>query len=353
MSKTVNYLLIASVLLATSVTSQEPNLKGEDQEGIDFIAAKINDSVITTQEVMKKIGSGFEAITRHPYLSDEEKKAKQKALWKLTLRELAEERLLQQAAEEVQIRVSQKEVEERVEEEAEKAGGFENLLRVLGERGMAIEDFREATRVRLTGQKLLLKKFGLVQAGTNERPQVDTFVSPSQVRNFYKKHRDRYHQEETAKIRQILIRPSRLEAGQKAADLARKIRQKIEAGLDFEEAARLHSHGPNAKRGGRWPTRTEGDKIVWNTVRPETLRTAVRTAVFAAQAGDLLGPIQTPVGLFVIQVVERTEGRNIPFSEVQDLIRIDLRETRIQKNVFEIKKRLIRESYIWPRDLFD
>ena len=78
----------------------------------------------------------------------------------------------------------------------------------------------------------------------------------------------------------------------------------------------------------------------------------VEEAVFSAQSGEIVGPIKTRVGIFLIQVVERKEKRETPFEQVQESIRLDLREEKIQTSVIRIKQQLIREAYIWPRDLF-
>lgn len=90
-----------------------------------------------------------------------------------------------------------------------------------------------------------------------------------------------------AAARQILVRGTEAESRTKAEALLARLR----AGEDFAELARAHSGDPvSAPRGGLMERFERG---------PEDA--SLKAAVFAAEAGELLGPLPTPLGFHVVE----------------------------------------------------
>jgi len=74
-----------------------------------------------------------------------------------------------------------------------------------------------------------------------------------------------------------------------------KIKTKILAGADFAEMAREHSQCPSGEQGGELGEFGPGEMV------PE-----FDEVVFHADVGKVHGPIQTPFGYHLVEVIDRT-----------------------------------------------
>jgi hypothetical protein len=91
-----------------------------------------------------------------------------------------------------------------------------------------------------------------------------------------------------------------------AADLARRAR----AGEDFAELAKHHSIGATRQGGGELGVVSRGD-----------MAADIEKVAFALAAGGISDPLPiTGGGWRILRVVEKTEGRTVPFAEVKDEI---------------------------------
>jgi peptidyl-prolyl cis-trans isomerase SurA len=95
-------------------------------------------------------------------------------------------------------------------------------------------------------------------------------------------------------VRHILLRAREGLSDAEARDRLQKLRQRIDAGADFAELARVHSEDATASKGGDLGWITSGDTV------PEFER-----AMNALATGGVSQPVQTPFGWHLVQVVER------------------------------------------------
>jgi peptidyl-prolyl cis-trans isomerase SurA len=96
------------------------------------------------------------------------------------------------------------------------------------------------------------------------------------------------------RARHILIKTSELVSEADAQRRLAGLRERIAAGADFAELARLNSEDGTASRGGELGWIFPGDTV------PEFER-----ALNALKPGELSGPVRTPFGFHLIQVEER------------------------------------------------
>ena len=95
-------------------------------------------------------------------------------------------------------------------------------------------------------------------------------------------------------VRHILIKTSELVSEADAQRRLAGLRQRIVAGADFAELARLNSEDGSAARGGDLGWVLPGDTV------PEFER-----AMLALKPGELSEPVRTPFGFHLLQVMER------------------------------------------------
>ena len=94
--------------------------------------------------------------------------------------------------------------------------------------------------------------------------------------------------------RHILIRLNEVVSENEAKQRLTNLKERIENGTSFEELARLQSEDASASRGGDLGWLSPGDTV------PEFER-----AMNALEPGQVSGPVQSPFGWHLIQVIER------------------------------------------------
>jgi peptidyl-prolyl cis-trans isomerase D len=134
-------------------------------------------------------------------------------------------------------------------------------------------------------------------------------VAPSEaeLQAHYQQNQDDFSTEEQVQARHILLRTG----GERSDDEARRqleaAKQRIAGGEDFAALVRELSEEPGAgERGGDLGFFGRGAMV------PE-----FEQAAFAAEVGEIVGPIETPFGLHLLQVTARRPGGARPFAEVR------------------------------------
>jgi peptidyl-prolyl cis-trans isomerase C len=90
-----------------------------------------------------------------------------------------------------------------------------------------------------------------------------------------------------AHVRHILV-----ETQAAADDLARRLRE----GEDFADLAREHSQCPSAEQGGDLGELTPGEMV-----------REFDNVVFFGEVGPVHGPVKSPLGYHLIEILERTD----------------------------------------------
>jgi parvulin-like peptidyl-prolyl isomerase len=135
---------------------------------------------------------------------------------------------------------------------------------------------------------------------------------------------DRYASQQPGmrvRVRHILVpwEPERTPEGDaRLREVAAKIRQRaIESGA-FSSLARQFSAAPSAAEGGLTIFR-EGD------VAPE-----IGVQVFGLPAGEVSPVVETDHGLNLFQILDRFDPSTIAFEDVEDQLRVELMESKME-----------------------
>lgn len=134
-------------------------------------------------------------------------------------------------------------------------------------------------------------------------------VAPSdaELQAFYRQNRDEFETEEQVQARHILLRTGGERSDEEARRLLEAAKRRIAGGEDFAALVRELSEEPGAgERGGDLGFFGRGAMV------PE-----FEQAAFAAEVGEIVGPIETPFGLHLLQVTARRPGGARPFAEVR------------------------------------
>jgi parvulin-like peptidyl-prolyl isomerase len=170
-----------------------------------------------------------------------------------------------------------------------------------------------ATRLRILAQAEMQRKFNSLE------------ISPEDVRKSYEADRERYMQ---AKVKAIYI-PFTTTAASQADPAGKKLLTEDEAkakaedllakargGADFGALAKEHSaDAESAAKNGDFGVLRKTERL------PE----AIKTAVFAGKAGEIVGPVRQASGFYLFRIEEIGPQ---PQKEVEQSIESDLRGAR-------------------------
>ncbi|HOL73334.1 MAG TPA: peptidylprolyl isomerase [Bryobacteraceae bacterium] len=183
----------------------------------------------------------------------------------------------------------------------------------------------------------------LLQAEINRR-MTEIEVPEEDQRKHYEANKDRYAQ---ARVKAIYI-PFSSEPVSKADEQGNKVLTEDEAkakaesllkqireGADFVKLAKEHSGDPvSAAKDGDFGTIRKSDQI------PE----AVKTAVFGAKVGEVVGPVRQPSGFYLFRIEESGAP---PFEQVRNNVANELRHLRFQEWLNSVQKSVeIKEEAI-------
>lgn len=135
--------------------------------------------------------------------------------------------------------------------------------------------------------------------------------SEEELRAYYEEHLDEFTQEEQVRARHILLRTGGERSVEEARAQLQDARRRIEGGEDFAAVARELSDDPGSAQQG-------GDLGFFG---PGRMTPEFEEAAFAAGENELVGPVETPFGLHLIQVTDRREGGRTPFEEARTAVR--------------------------------
>jgi foldase protein PrsA len=196
-----------------------------------------------------------------------------------------------------------------------KAAEFEKFL---ASSGQTVSDLLLRVKLNLLSQKIQQKV--VKQKST---------VSAAEVQKYYNENKSRYG---TAEKRDIEIILTKTEAAAKAA------KKEVESGKQFAAVAKKVSIDPTSKASGG----------VLNGVIKGSEEKELDAAVFSAAINKLGGPVKTPFGYYVYEVLKASPASQQPFASVEKTIKQQLLATRQQTAlssfVKQFKKRWVART---------
>lgn len=255
----------------------------DSRETIDRVVAIVNDDVITLSELREMALSinptSTEAIDENS-----------------VLQQMIEQKLFEQEAEKLGIKVTEAELDASIKQVQEKFGlNDEQMVEVLKKQNLTPESFREQWRLQTLGNKLLESQL-----------KNKIVITEEEIRDYYVENYGgsapetggaavTETQAEQVKIAHILISARTPGAEEKAREVA----ELAKSGQDFGQLAKEYSDDNlSADKGGDLGYFKKGDLI-------ETLEAAVD----GTPVGGITGPVESPAGYHVIKVLERTEPK--------------------------------------------
>ncbi len=292
---------------------------------VDRVVAVVNQEIITLSELEKWIDPFKERIVAEDRL---EKREQVQALRQEVLEKLIEERLIDQEAKKLGIKVSSKEIDATLETVKRRNNATqEQMEQALIAEGLTLDSYKKQIEKSLRRRKLIS---GAVK--------VETKAGEKELREFYQKNIDRYRINETFRPAHILFvipkeaTPEEIKGIRKRCE---SVVSKIKNGGDFGEMALLYSQDASSKSRGDLGYFKKGELL------PVFEREALRLKV-----GEVSGVVRTEFGFHIIKLLDRRGVDPLPFEEVRAKVEGDYYDVETEKAFKQYLSTLREKSFI-------
>ncbi len=281
-------------------------------EVIERVVAIVNNDVITSSELTEL------ARSLNPTSTEEIDE-------KLILQQMIDQKLLEQEAERLGIRVSDAEVDASLEAVKRQYNlNDEQLAEVLKKQNLTPEGFREQWKTQTLGNKLL-----------DAQLKGALVVTQDEINKYYEENYGALPEGERSqevKIAHILISAETPDAKAKAEEVA----SLAASGKNFGELVKQYSDDTlSTENGGDLGTFKKGDLIK-----------EMEDAVAVTAVGNTAGPVQTPAGYHIIKVISRNDTGEVTtaideqtYQEIRQILYREKAETLLKDWLDGIKER--------------
>ena len=150
-------------------------------------------------------------------------------------------------------------------------------------------------------------------------------VAEEELKEFYEGNKARFEKGGTVRAKHILV---------KEEEKCQQILAEIAAGKTFELAAQEYSTCPSGQKGGDLGEFGKGQMVK-----------EFENAAFAAEIGQVVGPVATQFGYHLIKVEGKSEAAVVPFEEVKEQIRRNLVSQK-QNQAYSAKVEELKAKYL-------
>lgn len=292
---------------------------------VDRIVAIVNEEIITLSEIEKYAEPFVKELKSEDPL---QKKEERKELYRKILDKLIEEKLLDQEAKKLGIKVTSKEIEAALEDIRQRNNlTKEELEKALEREGLTLDAFKKQIERRLQNSKLI-----------NLSVKVDSKIDEKRLREFYENNIELYKRNELYRTAHIFFAIPKDASPNQVNEIKKRcqmVLEKIKQGEDFGEMALLYSEDPSSKDRGDLGYFKKGDLLP--AIEKEALRLKV---------GEVSGIIRSEFGFHIIKLIDRKGGDPIPFEEVIERVKKDFMEREMDKGLKQYLSTLKEKSVI-------
>jgi peptidyl-prolyl cis-trans isomerase SurA len=291
---------------------------------VEKIAALVGDDLILQSEVEDRATPLLADIAS--IANPSEREARANAIRREALERLIDDQLLAQQATELKLTVSNDEIDRAIGQIKHDYGlNDTQLADELRKQGLGMAAYRINTKREILKYRVLN-----IAVGSKIN------VGDSEVQSYY----DRHMKASNVQVRASHIFITIPEDADNATvlereKLAKALLVRAQSGEDFAKLAREYSEDAG--------TRAEGGDLGF--IGRDILPKPMEELVFSMRVGDIKGPVRADKGFHVIKLVDKRAKDAKPFAEVQDDIRIRLRQREMERQtktyLGELRKKVL------------
>lgn len=320
MKSTVKWIIIAWMVTGAMSTA--------NADIVDRIVAVVNSEVITLSDLNAVFEPYMERINQQ-FKGRDQDKTKVIAEGKSTiLKRMVDNKLIEQQSKKSGLTVKDDEVMTAIRDMLTQRNiELSEFVNGLAKEGTSFEAYKQDVKGHLLRQRLMRREV-----------QSKIIVTDEEVGEYYKAHRDDYEGKEAVRIRQIFLhipRGGNEQAREEVRKKAEGIRKRLLGREPFEMLAAQFSHGPEAQSGG------DIGFIERGRILPE-----VEAAAFQLDVGAISDVIESPLGLHIIQVVDKKGAGLKPYDDVRREIQMKIEDQKMQERYERWIADLRKKSHI-------
>jgi peptidyl-prolyl cis-trans isomerase SurA len=198
------------------------------------------------------------------------------------------------------------------------------FLQYLESIGKNVREFRQDLRERIVVS---------VMRGQNRRSQSQ--ISPERIERFYNENKIHFYQEESLRLRIIMLRPLADESEDLMRQNRERVMQELAAGRPFADVAMQFSQDSRRERGGDWG---------W--IKRSDLKDELSAVAFSLRRGQYSQPILIGNQTFFLYVDDLRDEGIQPLNEVRERIEEILSSQLARQTQQQWIERLRREAYV-------
>jgi parvulin-like peptidyl-prolyl isomerase len=296
-------------------------------EMVEAVLARVGDRIITQSEYVRRLSADLEQIERTtPPEAVEARKAERR---QGLLDEMIAELLIRDRTDRLGMGVSDQEVAQAVERLKAQYGieSEEEFATSLAQAGMTRLEMESRLRDTLRSNKLFAREL-----------RARSELTDRELRRRYEREQERYRRPERARVREIiLLIPDTTDSVivERLETRAREAHERALKGEPFETLVAEYSESPSREEGGEIGVVARGE-----------LLPALDQAVFAADAGAVVGPIRTRFGFHLLRIDERIPSEIPAFDEIKERLRREESDAAFQRDLDAYLENLRKEAFV-------
>ncbi|HVS31989.1 MAG TPA: peptidyl-prolyl cis-trans isomerase [Thermoanaerobaculia bacterium] len=292
---------------------------------LEAIVVRVGDRIVTRSQYERRMA---EALAEIEQVSPPDQVATARAeLSKRFTDELINELLIKDRADRLGITITDAEVKDAINrlKQQYNISTDEQFDISLQQSGMTRADMEARLRETLITNKVFAREL-------RNRSDLDD----RELRERYAREKDEYRLPERARLREIVIvKPDNPAAVDAAMQRANELAAAVRGGADFAQTATASSDSGTKEKGGDLGEVARGELIA-----------DLDKAVFDANAGAVIGPIETRSGWHILKVEQRLPSEVPAFESVKDRLRRDASEETFQRDLKAYLERLRQDAFI-------
>jgi len=301
------------------------------------VPVKVNGAPITLAEVEEEVGRIIPQTLFHRNVSPE----KMEGLRKEAIERLIDKELVFQEAKALGMKAEKKDVKDKIED--------------IKKRFPSKKEFNDAlkkSKLSIRGLEAEIEKDLIIGKIFQKEVEDKTKAGDEEIKTHYDNNIQRYKEMERIKLRHIMIRfdksegqglggkgqeekeqeasPAPSDAGasgktepdkktnktrtkEEARVMAKELMAKLKEGEDFADIAYKYSEDPYKVKGG------DLGYVHRGRMAPE-----VENVAFDMKIGEIMGPVETEQGFYIIKVEDKQQERQLSFDEAREKIKKEL-----------------------------
>jgi len=311
---------IKVIIIAAGIAMLSASLQAES---FNKIVAVVNDEVITQQD-MDQLLSVLYAQYSQEFKGDELLQ-KMEQIKKDILNQVVEDKLVLSRAKELGIKVTETEISERLEYIKNGFPSEEEFFKTLEAQGVTVSSLKDRYRDQIMMKKLV-----------DYEVKSKIFVLPSEISDYYEKHRMNFKEADKYRVKNILIKLKKdsVENELIKAEIE-DVYNKLKQGGDFDTLSRQYSQGVNAESGGDMGYIEKGQMLE-----------ELDSAIFKLRPGEFSEPVKSEIGYHIFKVEDIKYGRQASLEETQKDIQMIIFQDKFKAMVSEWLSGIKKKAYI-------